>query len=129
MDKSFTNNNRKLDQLENKTQDLEDRSRRDNLVFFGIEETDGTEDSETLLIGILKEYKFLDPTFDPETQAYFERVHRLGPRKKDETRPRPIIAKMSFFKDKEALLKGVSKLKKLTIQYSRGLFKGNSFSS
>ena len=113
MAKSFSNNGKKIEELENKAQDLEDRSRRDNLVFFGIPECNGpaTEDAEAELLKILKEHKFIDPAFNPETQAYFERVHRLGPCKKDETRPRPIIAKMSFYKDKEEILKGSSKFK------------------
>ena len=100
MDKSLTENSKKLEELENKTQDLEDRSRRDNVVFFGIAESDGTENTEAVLLNVLKNYNVLDRTFNPDTQAYFERVHRLGPRKKDATRPRPIIAKMSFLKTK-----------------------------
>ena len=100
MDKSFSENSKKLEELENKTQDLEDRSRRDNVVFFGIAESDGIENTEALLFNVLKNYNVLDHTFNSDTQAYFERVHRLGPRKKDATRPRPIIAKMSFLKTK-----------------------------
>ena len=103
MDDTFSNNIKKLDELESKTQDLEDRSRRNNLVFFGIPECDelSTENTEAVLYSILKEHKFLAQTFNPETTVYFERVHRLGPRRKDATRPRPIIAKMTFYKDKE----------------------------
>ena len=113
MDNTFSNNIKKLDELESKTQDLEDRSRRDNLVFFGIPECDEvtTENAEEVLISILKKQNFLAQTFNPETTAYFERVHRIGPRRKDAARPRPIIAKMTFYKDKEEILKNSSKFK------------------
>ena len=113
IDTSNLNNGKKIEELENKTQDLEDRSRRDNLVFFGIPECDETsnENTETVLYGVLKECRLLDPAFNPHTQAYFERVHRLGRHRSDATRPRPIIAKMSFYKDKEEILKSSSKFK------------------
>ena len=107
MEKSFTNNGKLIEELENKTQDLEDRSRRDNLVFFGIPESDeiATEDTEAVLLRVLKDCNFLDQTFNIQTEAYFERVHRLGRRKSDASRPRPIIAKMTFYKNKEEILK------------------------
>ena len=41
----------------------------------------------------------------------FDRVHRLGPRKNNGDKPRPIIARFSSFKDKEHVLKHSFKLR------------------
>ena len=100
-----------LKEVRDKTVDLEDRSRRDNLVFYGIEETNG-EDCEQVVIDniLIKSGMFMKEEVDKSVNI-FERVHRLGPKKRDQQRPRPIIAKLGSYKDKEKILQRSYKLK------------------
>ena len=72
-----------VNSLSLKTIDLEDRSRRDNIVIFGIPEKDNEkpEDTEKLLIPILKQYDLVSHDHDPEHDPIFHRVHRLGSKK------------------------------------------------
>ena len=100
-----------LKEVRDKTIDLEDRSRRDNLVFYGIEETNG-EDCEQVVIEniLIKSGMFKKEEVDNSVNI-FERVHRLGPKKREQQRPRPIIAKLGSFKDKEKILQRSYKLK------------------
>ena len=92
-------------ELVNKAADLEDRSRRNNLVFFNIpepaSESTDKEDCDSIIINLLKARGF----FGPEYTLEIDRAHRLGRKKEDSFRPRPIIVRFSFFKDKELIIK------------------------
>ena len=104
-----------LAELKNKTVDLEDRSRRCNLVFFGVPELSSktvTEDCDTLIKNIIIKQGIVSP----DCGDLFERAHRLGARKPDQARPRPIIVKVAFYKDK------------LHILYNAKKFSGTPFS-
>ena len=101
-----------INALREKTVDLEDRGRRNNLVFFGIEEAlaNETENCEGLVLtkvlvgsGVINEREINGEIFD--------RAHRLGPKKDGQGRPRPIIARFTHYKDKEAILRQSYKLK------------------
>lgn len=86
--------------------DAENRMRRSNLLFFGIED-DEKEDwaaSEQKIIAFCSE-KLKIPT----SSAQFERVHRLGKYAEDKTRP--VIVKFTLFKDKDNILGSAHKLK------------------
>ncbi|KAJ1182522.1 hypothetical protein NDU88_007710 [Pleurodeles waltl] len=75
--------------LRGKITDLEDRSRRDNVRFFGIPEKKEGIDINLFLKSLLPELTGL--TFSPPLE--FQRVHRVGPpRSISSGRPRPIIA-------------------------------------
>ncbi|KAJ1105041.1 hypothetical protein NDU88_002449 [Pleurodeles waltl] len=72
--------------LRTKEIDLEDRSRRDNVCFFGIPEHKEGSDIKTFLKSLLPELTGLE--FSPPLE--FQRVHRIGPLHKatpDKTRP------------------------------------------
>lgn len=87
-----------------KLTDLEDRSRRNNIVISGIEESDSeTWEATEKLVNDLLETK-LDLK-----EVEIERAHRIG-RKRTES-PRLIICKLLKYKDKERVLKNWSKLK------------------
>ena len=74
--------------------DLKARSMRYNLVFTGIPE-ERDEDTEAVILDLIqRKYK-------PEYQILFERVHRIGKANKFNERPRNIVAKFSYFKDRE----------------------------
>ncbi|KAJ1150599.1 hypothetical protein NDU88_003389 [Pleurodeles waltl] len=69
--------------------DLEDRSRRDNVQFFGIPDHKEGSDITTFLKNLIHELTGLD--FSPPFE--FQRVHRIGPMHKVASgRPHPIIA-------------------------------------
>ncbi|KAL0165957.1 hypothetical protein M9458_037801, partial [Cirrhinus mrigala] len=77
--------------------DLQARSMRDNLVFSGIPESAAEATVKTFIKTYLK---LLEDTVE---NICFERVHRLGAKKPGAPRPRPIVAKFGYFKQKEQL--------------------------
>nr|XP_054588278.1 uncharacterized protein LOC129153175 [Nothobranchius furzeri] len=81
--------------------DLQSRSVIDNLVFVGLlEQTGGeAEDCEQTIDNFLHTHmKIPEETVKNIT---FHRVHRLGARRTDSRRPRPIMAKFEHFKQKD----------------------------
>uniref|UniRef100_H3BDL9 L1 transposable element RRM domain-containing protein n=1 Tax=Latimeria chalumnae TaxID=7897 RepID=H3BDL9_LATCH len=91
-------------ELWDRVQDLENCSRRNNIRVIGIPE--GVEGSglsgPTLLLSVLRECLPLGETESIEV----ERVHcTLGPRPPPDQRPRPIIARLLRFQDRERTLR------------------------
>nr|XP_061817129.1 uncharacterized protein LOC133606803 [Nerophis lumbriciformis] len=78
--------------------DLQARSMRDNLVFAGIPEKTEEDPEET--IKSFMEHQLKLPA-DTIRNITFHRVHRLGAKKPENRRPRPIVAKFEHFKQKE----------------------------
>ena len=74
--------------------ELEARSMRDNLIFSGIAEIPG-ENPEAVVRTFLKRDMKIRRSID------FERAHRIGRVERD--RIRPIVAKFSSYKDREAV--------------------------
>lgn len=91
----------KIDRLENKMDDLEGRSRRNNLIFHGIPyprgQTELWSDCEKAVKSVLKDEMGL------KEDVEIERAHRLQGGGKN---PRPIIVCFGKFKDKERILAG-----------------------
>ena len=108
-----TRQKQEISTLQEKTTDLEDRSRRNNLVFYGIKEQSKPGEPEDCEDLILKEVLFKSGIITNEdlSGGIFDRAHRLGPIKSDQDRPRPIIARFTAYKDKEIILKNSFKLK------------------
>ena len=77
---------------------MEAQSRRSNLIFYGIQgdKKESWETSEEKLREYLTDELHID-----ESRIQTERVHRL----KTKSSPAPIIAKFSFFKGRDAVLK------------------------
>ena len=96
----------KLEELERRVVKQECFNRRNNIKFFGISdnEQESPEDTEAVLRNFLhKETKLSKKYLD---DVKFERVHRIPTRVREEKinqHPRPIIAKVSFFKDKQQI--------------------------
>ena len=89
---------KKSTEIEQKNERLEAQSRRENLKFYGIPESakESWEESEE------KVRKYISEELDiNERQIKIERAHRMGSKSK----PKPIIVKFSFFKDKDEVLK------------------------
>jgi hypothetical protein len=84
--------------IEESVTDLKSRSMRDNLIFAGIPEY-RDENCERVL------QDFLYNKLNIEEKIPFERVHRIGRYDEFRTRPRDIVAKFSFFKDREFIRK------------------------
>ncbi|XP_040077617.1 uncharacterized protein LOC120849453 [Ixodes scapularis] len=92
--------------------DLENRSRRNNLVIFGLPEKDN-ESTEELKQTVTKDVfqKVIGVTV-----TSVERIHRLG-RKRDET-SRPVIMKFFDYNETNEILKNCKKLKGTTLSIS-----------
>ena len=102
-----------VDELERRLIKQECHNRRNNIKFFGIQDDDheSPKDTERKLRQFLqKEMKI--PSGELE-DIEFERVHRIPTRpKEDKGQPRPIIAKVSFFQDKEFIKSCIKNLPK-----------------
>ena len=101
--------------------ELQSRSMQENLLFFGIEEeplarlqsdeasgerdqpAENTENTETILRDFL--VRVLKINRESEAQIKFDRVHRLGKRKRQNQNPRPIVAKFENYTDRELVRK------------------------
>ena len=87
----------------NKTDDLEDRSRRNNLVFFNVKEAeDGSnENCEQIIQQVLLSNNITGSDSVP----WIDRAHRLGPvSKKHEGKTRPIIVRFTYYRQKQAII-------------------------
>ena len=90
--------------LEAKVTDLESRSMRDNLLFYGISERGQHENCESLVKDVCIENLGL-----PEARNItFDRVHRVGTFNNNKVRP--IVAKFHYFKEREIVRQKHSKV-------------------
>ena len=89
--------NNRLRQRDNQ---LESYSRRSNLIFDGVPETEGEDLNKWL-------NEFLNQKLRLAMNPKLERIHRLGrpriPIEGRKTRPRPIIVRFSYFQDREKI--------------------------
>ncbi len=90
-------------ELKQRMVSLESYQRRENLVFHGIDEAPAWESFNVLRDKIRD--KILQKLNIPNYENIkFDRIHRLGAKKENQARPRPIIVKFTFYSDKEAVL-------------------------
>jgi hypothetical protein len=88
--------------MERKTDDLEGRSKRNNLMFYGLFRRENETPSECE--GMLSD--MLVDKMELAGDVQFDRVHRINSKPKS-----PVIARCTFFRDKDKILKAKSKLK------------------
>ena len=90
---------KEMDDLRQQLLNYEVYSRRENLRFYGIPETEQEENTEAVLKA------FLEKELKVENTQYieFQRVHRVGKRDRNTRKPRAIIARCLRFKDRENL--------------------------
>uniref|UniRef100_L7LY12 Tick transposon n=1 Tax=Rhipicephalus pulchellus TaxID=72859 RepID=L7LY12_RHIPC len=96
-----------IQRIEMRIDDAENHSRRNNLLFYGISESSGSESfalSEKIIIDHCNKYLII--TLDAKE---IERAHRLGNRTAGNNRP--IIVKFTFNKTKELVLSNGRKFK------------------
>jgi exosome complex exonuclease DIS3/RRP44 len=103
----------RVDKLESLVDDLEGRSRRNNILVHGLTKEEG-ETQETMELRLRE--LFTD-NMDLVQDIEMDRVHRLG--SKDNA---PIIARCTFYKDKVSIMKAKAKLK------GSDIFVGDDFS-
>ena len=91
---------REKDRNNDKLLDLESRSMRENLVFYGIPETvatDGIQEScENLVKNVINNHMGINAE-----NFIFDRVHRMGLDKA--RKPRAIVAKFHYFSERESV--------------------------
>jgi hypothetical protein len=92
----------KVEQLERKTDDLEGRSKRNNLIFYGVHrfQNETNDDCEGKIQDLLTD------KLDMGREIEFDRVHRLSAKPDS-----PIIVRCTSYKDKVRILKEKRKLK------------------
>ncbi|XP_042143950.1 uncharacterized protein LOC121834265, partial [Ixodes scapularis] len=98
---------RQVCDLEACVDDAENRSRRNNMIFYGLPDPTASEtfaQSEQRVIRLC--FDLFNVTLDPKE---IERTHRLG--RYTANQCRPIIVKFAFFKTKEFILSNGPKLK------------------
>ena len=92
--------------LQQKIIDLEAYGRRSNLVFHGVSESD-PENCEDKIKWILKEKMAIIDAAD----IRFERVHRLGAKRTNAKKPRPVIVRFNWYQDRAKVWSEKRKLK------------------
>ena len=98
---------------------LESHSRRNNLNFFNIPEQrdESFENSETILRKFMAaELKISKEDVD---DISFERVHRIGKSSLTDSKPRPLIAKFTYHKDKEFVISQAKNLRDTNFTVAR----------
>lgn len=106
-----------IKQLQEKIDDLENRSRRSNLRFIGIPESVKGDDLIKFLAMDLP--SALDLSF-PNTLPLIERAHRLGgPPPPEAARPRPAIAKFLHYTVKEKILQAYRQRRTIIVRDHR----------
>ena len=89
----------KLKEIEDKNLYLEAYSRRENVIFENILQATDKEDTESVFRIFLE----TELGYKDSNTVEIQRVHRLG-KKRDEEKPRPIIARFLRYKDCEEIL-------------------------
>ncbi|XP_065664705.1 uncharacterized protein LOC136086338 [Hydra vulgaris] len=99
--------NDKNNDVKNKLAELEDRSRRNNLRFNGVEESESEplEDSDRKIQEVLKS------KFGFTNDLEIERAHRTGRNEKGVKKNRTIIVKFLNYKERNAVFEKFIKLK------------------
>ena len=94
---------RRCDDLSEKLASYEDRSRRNNIKFVGFPEKIEGKDPVAFIQAVLKQtFGAQFPGAPPEV----DRAHRVGRVPRSEAdRPRPILARIHFYREKESILR------------------------
>lgn len=102
LEKAQQRHQEQLAEVQLHAEDLENRSRRQNLRFRGIPEATGQEDLSATVSAII--HTILDG--DLPASLEFDRVHRaLGPRLADADRPRDVLCRLHRYSHKEQIMR------------------------
>ena len=114
-----------LTQLISRVDNLEDASRRDNIIFYGVDEAETLEtwdECENHVKGIIHETNLLGEGDHHSIEIV--RAHRIG--KRDDKKPRPIIAKFARYKVKDTIMKNAKNLASSTYNISEDFSKNTN---
>ena len=117
LENKIETNGKFVNEIKTKTIDLEDRSRRENLVFFNFPEApeETADNCEHYIKDLISSLSILPE----DEELYIDRAHRLGKKTPEcASKPRPIIAKFSYFKQKNEIIKNGYKFKNTAINVS-----------
>ena len=106
----------KLNEIEDKNLYLEAYSRRENIIFENILQLIDKEDTELVLRTFLE----MEVGYRDANTVEIQRVHRLG-KKRDEEKPRPIVARFLRYKDCQEILSKGSRLRGSTCRMYQDL--------
>lgn len=110
MGNTITNLHHMNQRLQSRIDELEDRSRRDNIILHGIPDAQETwAQTEDKVVSLLS--SCIDSQI---SSTDIERAHRLG--QFSDTRCRPVIVKLSSFKSKEKIMQSRSRLREREIR-------------
>lgn len=108
--------NKELRELQRRHIKLECHSRRGNLKFFGVSERERESNSDTEKV--LREFMCTKLKIPPNDvkEIHFDRVHRISTHTRDgrNSRPRPIIVKLTAYEDKNFIKSFIKHLPKGT---------------
>ena len=118
---NIENNAQKTATVVEKSNDLEDRSRRNNIVFYNFpdENNNEPENCEAKVVKLLEAKQF----FHEDYRIFIDRAHRLGHKSPTTDRPRPIIVRFTYFKDKQVIIRNGNKLRECNINMSEDFSK------
>ena len=118
---SIENNAHQTAAVVDKSNDLEDRSRRNNIVFYNFPEPKNNEpeNCEEKIVNLLEAKQF----FHDDYKIFIDRAHRLGRKSPTTDRPRPIIVRFTYFKDKQDIIRNGTKLRDCNINMSEDFSK------
>ena len=109
-----------IDKLFDQNEQLENHSRRNNVKVIGIPEKDPNEsweESENLVKNAIKEH------LNIEEDVMIERAHRVGRSRPSDrhdwskVKPRPIVARFQFWKQKDHVIRAARKSKPKNIKF------------
>ena len=107
----------KLKMLSYRSLDIECRSKRNNIVFWGITERLPYNDCKQLIYSFMRDQLFSgDRDFDPSREMCIERAHRLGSLRSESYRgksdpKRPIIVRFRDYNDTELVMERAYRLR------------------
>ena len=96
-EKESTSLKQKNAEIDTKLTDLESRSMRENLLFYGIAEGGEKEDCSKLVRDVIRDVLHIP---NPE-DIMFDRAHRVGQRS---ATVRPIVVKFHYYTDREKII-------------------------
>ena len=115
--------------LENKVEDLENRSRRNNFIIYNIpEDAEGETPCEDFMADLLENHMKIKTRPGAKYPIIIERAHRLGDKKRAQ-KPRPMIAKVLNWRDRQYIMKTAPAILKESKYRNNSLFVGDDVSA
>ena len=98
--------NKQIEVLSNKLDDLVTRSMKENIIISGLDETESGDEGDDSLEEKVR--KFFDEKMSIAPR--FDITHRIGEKREDKG-PRPVVVRCSGLKEKSKIFQNVNKLK------------------